>query len=86
MYVRWSCQVLQTCAAVVRISWISAKDHAFIIRFTLAFIQRLLERAFPSWDDHELDPSDMAVRHLNWRKYKQVTVKILVCGHLLNVK
>lgn len=82
----WSCQVLQTRAAVVHISWTPAKDRAFTIRFTLAFIQRLLERACPSWDDHELDPSDTAVQIFNWRRSKQVTVKILVCGHLLNVK
>lgn len=41
------------------ISWIGAEDdHVFIIRRILAFIQRLLERALPSWSDHELDLAD----------------------------
>lgn len=57
-----------------------------------AFICGLLERALPSWVDHELDPQTptlpqtLAVQNLSWGRSKPVIVKVLVRCHLLNLK
>lgn len=53
----------------------------------LAFIQRLLERAcLLSALTVSLSPQILAMWNLCWGRYKQVTIEVLVSGHLLNVK